>query len=80
MLKNPYNAVMKDITEKQNKWRKIQLKRLQKEVDGEKIKTKWEINEIENYSKDKNCKINRILNMINKSKINGFKRSNFRNH
>lgn len=56
------------------------MKRLQKEVDGEKIKTKWEINEIENYSKDKNCKINRILNMINKSKINGFKRSNFRNH
>ena len=36
---------------------------------GEKIKTKWEINEIENYSKDKKCKINRILNMINKSKI-----------
>lgn len=58
---------------------KIQLKRLQKEVDGKKIKTKWEINEIENYSKDKNCKINRVLNMI-MSKINGFKRSNFRNH
>lgn len=56
------------------------IEKITKRSRWEKIKTKWEINEIENYSKDKNCKINRVLNMINKSKINGFKRPNFRNH